>query len=111
MAAGRHDFTVRQGETFTRAITYKNPDGTPVNLSGYTARMAVRKREGQGVLASPSITLGGASGTITPVIAASVTAAMPPGEHEYDLFVVSGGGVAACLLFGRFVVERAVSPA
>lgn len=109
MTAATHDFTVRQGETFSRTLTYRDAEGALVDLTGSSARMAVRKRDGQAVVATPGIMLGGAAGTLALSIPATLTAAILPGAYEYDLFVTSGGGVCEALLAGKFVVERAVS--
>lgn len=38
----RYTFRAYQGQTWEEAITINNPDGTPVDLTGYTARMHVR---------------------------------------------------------------------
>ena len=42
MAAGRYSFTIEQGATTQFEIQYKDNTGTPINLSGYGARMQVR---------------------------------------------------------------------
>ena len=109
MTAAAHDFTIRQGETFSRTLTYKDAAGALVNLTGYSARMSVRKRDGQAVVATAATTLGGAAGTISLSISAALTAGLRPDAYEYDLFLTSGGGVCEALLAGKFIVERAVS--
>ena len=42
MAAGRYSFTIEQGATTQFEIQYKDNANTPINLSGYGARMQVR---------------------------------------------------------------------
>ncbi len=52
MRAGIYNFTCEQGATFTRLIELEEPDlvadpsgniFTPINISGYTARMQIRR--------------------------------------------------------------------
>jgi hypothetical protein len=107
-AAGYYDMIADQGATFSQVITWKSATGTPVNLSGYSARMQVRARvdsttevldlSSQG--GNPKIVLGGSAGTITITV--------PDGDMDfegsyvYDLEVESSGGVVTRLLMGRF---------
>ena len=43
MAAGIYDILIEQGADWRLFFAYKNADGLPVNLAGYTARMQVRE--------------------------------------------------------------------
>ena len=43
MAAGNYSFTIEQGATTDFEVVYKDSDGNPVDLSGYQARMHLRK--------------------------------------------------------------------
>ena len=107
MTAAAYDFTIRQGATFQRVLTYKDAAGALVNLTGYTGRMQVRR--GNTLLATASVSLGGSAGTITVTIPKETTAALPVVEADYDLFLTSAGGLADCLLAGTLTVEGAVS--
>ena len=42
MAAGRYLLTIEQGATTDLLLEYKDSNGNPVDLSGYTARMQIR---------------------------------------------------------------------
>ena len=69
MLAGLHDINIEQGSSWTLSLTWKDDAGIPINLSGYKARMKVRKSyAGPAVLELSSddgdIVLGGALGTI-----------------------------------------------
>jgi hypothetical protein len=39
--AGIYNFTLDQGSTWTLQIVYKDSNGAPINLTGYTAEMQV----------------------------------------------------------------------
>lgn len=134
MAAAVIDFPIQQGETWSRVITWQDPDGTPIDLSTHTGRMQVRlgydtpvvlelstsPETGQG-----SIVLGGTAGTITLSLTAAQTASLallgaPSGSIKegddliqgklalYDLQLDSGG-VVTVLCRGQVCLVREVT--
>lgn len=112
--AGTHNFRANQGETFSKVLTWKDSAGTPITLTGYTAKMQVRLIPGTTVIIELStvngrIVLGGIAGTITLTIAATDSAALPPGEYRYDLEMTTGGGVVTRLLEGQFTVKAEIT--
>lgn len=114
MQPGKVNFKTPQGSTFTRTLVYK-VDGSAVNLTGYTARMQVRKSVTDStVLLSlatddSSIVITGATGTITLTVPATTMAAVSAGSWVYDLEIVSSGGVVTRLIEGKFVVTPEVT--
>jgi hypothetical protein len=42
MSAGRYSFTIEQGSTLNLELQYKDANGNPINLSGYSGRMQIR---------------------------------------------------------------------
>jgi hypothetical protein len=130
----RHDLRVRQGETWSWTYT-KTADGSPVDLSAYSARMAVKARIGGSAEAylstgadadGGSITLGGAQGTVTLAMTAAQTAALTEDtslallmdptfwaerdvEFFYDLELVDGSGNVTRELEGRLIVHRQIT--
>lgn len=116
MTAGKYDFTIEQGAKFTRVFTWKDSAGTPINLTGYTAAMQIRKDiEATATLVSltsgSGITLGGALGTITVEILATATAAYSFRSGVYDLELYPAGNAANAvrLLEGAVTVSREVT--
>jgi hypothetical protein len=115
MAAAQYDFFVEQGATFQKIITWKAPNNTPINLSGYTARMQFRRAvRSTDVLYSANtengmITLGGAAGTISITIPASETEGFGFRRAVYDLEVESSGGVVTRLIEGSVELSREVT--
>ncbi|TXH14228.1 MAG: hypothetical protein E6R03_09740 [Hyphomicrobiaceae bacterium] len=115
MPAGTYNFTIEQGETFSRVITWNDSSNSPINLTGYTARMQIRKGGGAPELqislttGGGGIVLGGVAGTITITIPASDTATMDAKSYVYDLELVSGSGVVTKLLKGIVSVAREVT--
>jgi len=114
MTAGTYHFTIEQGSTFTRVITYKDASGSLVNLSAHTALMHLRKKvdDSSTILelstANGRITLGGVAGTVTITISASDTANLDAVEGVYDLELINGD-VIEKLLAGTFTVKKEVT--
>lgn len=42
MPAGKYSFTIEQGATFQLSLQYKDSNGEPVDLTGYSGRMQIR---------------------------------------------------------------------
>lgn len=114
MPAATYNIVADQGATFSRVITWKNTAGTPINLTGYTAKMQVRTTPSaaSAVLtlstAAGSIVLGGALGTIT-LTASAATMNMDGYNYVYDLELTSGGGEVTRLVMGNFTVRAEVT--
>jgi len=113
MAAGLYDITIEQGATFQLNLTWKDSNGSPINLTGYSARMQVRESyESEDVIVSlvspTNITLGGALGTILITIANSVTSSLSFVEGVYDLELIVGSTVTR-LLQGKAIISREVT--
>jgi hypothetical protein len=112
----KYDLLIDQGATLNIVATWKDSSGTPINLTGYTARMSVRATftSSSSVLdlntSNGGITLGGSAGTITITASATTTAALTaPFSGVYDLELVSGGGVVTRLLEGTATVSPEVT--
>lgn len=115
MTAATLDFTIEQGATFSRVLTWKDGNGDPVDLTGYSARMQAR-----GTMMAPStfidintsnggIVLGGSDGTITLTVSASTTDAIGENAGVYDLELESGSGVVTRLLQGNVAISKSVT--
>lgn len=95
MIAKEVDLTIEQGATFDTTLTWYNITNTPMNLTGFTAQMMLRKGSKNGVLeftfkttpggTDGTITLGGALGTIRLVASFDKTALLDEGRYAYDL--------------------------
>jgi hypothetical protein len=111
--AGIYNFTLDQGSTWTLQIVYKDSNGAPINLTGYTAEMQVRRKfdSDTAVLtlstSNGGITIVGATGTLN-LIATDEQAAIDPGLYVYDL-ELSTGGVRTRLIQGTVTVSGEVT--
>lgn len=106
-----------QGATFEYTFTWETTSGTvttPVNLTGYSARMQVRRTYEStavalGLTSGTGITLGGTAGTIILEANPTTTAAIPAGQYVYDLEMVTSGSAVTRLLQGTFIVDPEVT--
>lgn len=112
--AGSFDFTIEQGATFNLVMTWKI-DGTPVNLTNWTARLQARVDvEDTEVILSLTtenggITLGGALGTISLDRTAAQTTLLQTGSFVYDLELISGVNSVTRLLQGELIISAEVT--
>lgn len=90
-------------------------NGKPVDLTGFTARMQIRRNiaDASAVLdlttANGGITLGGAAGTIRILATATATAALTISAGFYDLELIDGAGAVLRLLQGTVTVSKEVT--
>ena len=114
MAAGRYSFVIEQGATTDFEVIYNNNTGTPVDLTGFTARMSIRQSQistsqlyitlssslgpcGTGLNLSGSQTSAGyphplSSGSVGIYISAASSSVLSFNEGYYDLELMSGSG-------------------
>lgn len=108
-------FTIYQGATFRKRLTWTAPGGTPIDLTGCTARMQVRSDvESPTALLSlttenDGIVLGGALGTIELYVSDEDTAAITWDGGVWDLEIVHPGGEVTRLAQGSISVSPEVT--
>jgi hypothetical protein len=108
----RENRPIYQGATEVKTLTYRDPLGALINLTGMTAAMQVRKGANLEQLildmstANGKIALGGALGTITITFSKEDTAAMPAGSAQYDFYLINGS-VKTKLFYGSIdIIQR-----
>lgn len=111
----RYRQACEQGATFKRRIVLKDSEGLPLNLTGYTAKMEVRKAPGyEPALFSLTtdedggLTIDAASGSVEIEIDDDTTATASPGNYRYDL-KIEADGKSTRVLEGRFDVTPGVT--
>jgi hypothetical protein len=107
--------TIYAGTTFELHLAWKDAAGAAIDLTGYSARMQMRKKQSAAdtvfSLASPAagIVLGGAAGTIDVVLGAAQTGSLSARSGVYDLELVSASGKVTRLLQGAVTVDPEVT--
>lgn len=114
MALSTYNISAEQGSDYAATVAYTNDGGSPVNLTGYTTRMQVRKFAGSlnAILAltnTSGMTVSTTGGTIVLGITAAALAKVPAGTYTYDLEIIDGSGKVTKLLQGDFDVDAEVT--
>ena len=115
MLAGKYNIVCDQGSTFIREFTVRDSAGLPYNLTGYSARMQVRKDVDsttvllEATVANGRITMAPNEGVITVTFAPSVTATLTrSGVYDLEVFTTGNGDVQK-VVRGEFRLEKEVT--
>jgi hypothetical protein len=88
------NFKVVQGDTFKMRVTYKNPNGTVIDLSDYSAKMDVRNEPAGKILcatinSSSGIDIDGPNGTIDIEFTPAQTRKFTTPSAAYQLKIIN----------------------
>lgn len=100
-----------QGSNFVSKITVNNDAGSPLNLTGYTAKGQVRKSYASTTQYDLHATVDAdpTTGIIDIDLTASQTASMRAGRYVYDVEITSGAGVVTRVVEGQLEVTPRVT--
>lgn len=114
MTAGIYNFTMDQGSTWTLSLIYKDPNGDPIDLTGYTAKMQLRSKSNSST-AVLTLATGGDGITITPLTGTislyatdEQTGLIASGFYVYDLELDNGGAITR-LIQGQVTLSPQVT--
>jgi hypothetical protein len=110
--ADTYNITAIQGNTLLLNLTANDSAGSPINLSGYSARGYVKyKYSDTGILLNlnPAIDPAYVNGVVSISGNASDLSAMPVGVFVYDLEVFNSGDYVTKFLRGYFNVSPEVT--
>lgn len=107
---------IEQGATYTFTLTWKDSTNTPVDLTGYTARMQLRRTvpstdtllsltDSDGIAFAADRT----TGVLTVTMTAAQTAALTGTSAVYDLELISASGVVYRLIEGDVEISPEVT--
>jgi hypothetical protein len=115
MAAGTLDLFVEQGSTFNYTLTLTDNVGAPIDLTGYKARMQMRRAvQAQGSLITLTtengrIAITPLTGVIVLTIEAEATAQLNFQTAVYDLEIESAGGIVTRIIQGKVTLSPEVT--
>jgi hypothetical protein len=115
MAAATYDILIEQGATFQLNLVYKDSGGSPIDISGYTARMQVRRSYDAPTALldltteNGAITLGGVAGSLVVEAGPTLTRDLPAKGGVYDLELVAPSGVVVRLIRGTATISPEVT--
>lgn len=121
---GRYDIILQQAATYDLPISYRDSAGTPIDMSGYTARLQVRElpqfpllvefnteltANGFVFLSGPAEEReDGANGNLRLFMTAANSANIGALVARYQLNITDSEGVVTPLIEGRFEVQGSV---
>ena len=105
-----YNTVIDQGADWFINFQYEQPDGTPVNLTGYTAALQVRtsplaKTAVLTLDTNAGLTITANTGTIAAHATAAQTAVITNGKYSYDLEITSNVGIVTRLVQGTIEVS------
>lgn len=123
MSAGKYDFSIEQGSSFTLSFVYKDGDNNPVDLTGWCARLIWKTNTGtietfstETVNASYRFDIDEPNGKLILQFPASVTNNFNFNSAKYDLELQSdedlynsGGKYTTKILYGTITLIKRFS--
>lgn len=118
MPAKRIDIVIEQGAQFSPTYTWTDDNDDPVDLTGYSARMEIRKNKNKRSRkiirltdSDGSIVINGSQGEVMPIINASKTDEMSFTWAWYDLELIPPNNSEAVkrLAKGRVELDKSVT--
>lgn len=112
--AVQYNVEIDQGADWFLNVTYEQPAGTPVNITGYTSALQLRSlpTDATAVLSlstGSGITITGASGLVAVHATATQTRAIDEGIYYYDLEITSQSNIVTRLIQGQAYVSAEVT--
>lgn len=116
MTAGKYDFVMEQGSVYGQSFQYLDDNNSPVDLTGFTAKMQIRASYDTVVLlelntTDATLTIDGVNGVITANVDADITALLTFTDAIYDLELYPAGNesVAFKILYGDVSLRKEVT--
>lgn len=112
-----YNVEIDQGADWFLDVNYDNPNGTPVNLTGYTAALQLRSTPADSTAVLSLTSAAGGGITITPLTGlvsihatANQTTIIDEGTYYYDLEITDAyTGVVTRLIQGQAIVSAEVT--
>ena len=105
-------FTIEKGATWAQNLIYQDSLGAAIDLTGFTARMQIKKKLTSEAIVSltdtAGITITPLTGVIDLRIEAAITDTLNAGKYIYDLELVNGTEVTR-LIEGTIVINENVT--
>lgn len=99
-----------QGSTFSTTVEVTDENDDPIDLTGYTGAGQIRKHYTSSNATAFSVSLGGATGTISLGLTAVQTANLVAGRYVFDIELTStGSGAVSRILEGIVTVTPQVT--
>ena len=112
MAVYVNNITINTGAYFYRDYYLDNSNGTPLDLTGYSAASQIRKHP-DSLNAAASMNVGfidRTNGHIRVSLASTVTETIKPGRYAWDILFTDSGGKKSVLIEGNVLASADITP-
>ena len=112
MAVYVNNITLNTGEYFSRDFYLDNIDGTPLDLTGYTAASQMRKHP-ESVNATADFNVGfidRANGRIRVSLATTTTRLVKPGRYVWDVMFTDSSNKKSIVIEGNVLATQDITP-
>jgi hypothetical protein len=107
--ADKVDLTIYQGDDYSAVVDVLNEDGTPTDLTGYTAKSQIRRSVAD---ASPAVVVEIGATVQSPFVFLSIPHADTEplnGKYVWDLQLTAADGIITTLLYGQVTIQAEVT--
>ena len=108
MAVIAENFTIQQGETFSKDFILKNADKSLDGISSYTSTAFLAKYAGDTTTYAFTVGITTSTSTIRISMASTITATLDSGRYYYNVFTVDGSSVKEKQREGNVLVNASV---
>jgi hypothetical protein len=113
MSSNAVRWSVVKGDAFDRILSFKNPDGTQMDLAGTSFLGQIRNTDSDALIASFTMTVDSPTtlGTVQVSLAPATTGAIGVGTYSFDVKRDPPSGKRKTLFAGEFKVYRTITHA
>ncbi len=108
MSVIAENFTIQQGETFSKDFILTNPDKSLVGISSFTSTGFLAKYAGDSTTYAFTVGITTSTSTIRISLASTITATLDSGRYYYNVFTVNGSSVKQKQREGNVIVNASV---
>jgi hypothetical protein len=108
MSVIAENFTIQQGETFSKDFILTNPDKSLVGISSFTSTGFLAKYAGDSTTYAFTVGITTSTSTIRISLASTITATLDSGRYYYNVFTVNGISVKQKQREGNVLVNASV---
>jgi hypothetical protein len=108
MSVIAENFTIQQGETFSKDFILTNPDKSLVGISSFTSTGFLAKYAGDSTTYAFTVGITTSTSTIRISLASTITATLDSGRYYYNVFTVDGSSVKQKQREGNVLVNASV---
>lgn len=105
MAVAAVNIVIEQGTDYQEVFTVNNPDGSPLDLTGYTGSSKIRKFPESTTSTSFNVGIVSTAGQVVVSLANTVTSNLKSGRYYYDVMITSGDGKKTKVVDGMVLVN------